>query len=42
MELVPEEELESYKQGTPKSVVDQRARKVFFSFTVFFWVDILA
>ncbi|XP_054788414.1 PP2A regulatory subunit TAP46-like [Prosopis cineraria] len=28
MELVPQEELESYKQGAPKSVADQRARKI--------------
>ncbi|XP_057441308.1 PP2A regulatory subunit TAP46-like [Lotus japonicus] len=27
MELVPKEELESYTQGAPKSVADQRARK---------------
>jgi len=30
MELVPKEELESYMQGVPKSVADQRARKVSF------------
>jgi len=30
MELVPKEELESYMQGVPKSVADQRARKVLF------------
>ncbi|KAI4307099.1 hypothetical protein L6164_030323 [Bauhinia variegata] len=28
MELVPEDELESYTQGAPKSVADQRARKI--------------
>lgn len=28
MELVPKEELESYTQGAPKSVTDQRARKI--------------
>ncbi|CAJ2667451.1 PP2A regulatory subunit TAP46 [Trifolium pratense] len=28
MELVPKEELESYIQGVPKSVADQRARKI--------------
>ncbi|KAI4337978.1 hypothetical protein L6164_016337 [Bauhinia variegata] len=28
MELVPKEELESYTQGAPKSVADQRARKI--------------
>ncbi|KAK4273880.1 hypothetical protein QN277_017191 [Acacia crassicarpa] len=28
MELVPQDELESYKQGPPKSVADQRARKI--------------
>ncbi|XP_061348946.1 PP2A regulatory subunit TAP46 [Gastrolobium bilobum] len=28
MELVPKEELESYMQGVPKSVADQRARKI--------------
>lgn len=30
MELVPKEELESYIEGAPKTVVDQRARKVLF------------
>lgn len=28
MELVPKEELESYMQGVPKAVADQRARKI--------------
>ncbi|XP_047178503.1 PP2A regulatory subunit TAP46 [Vigna umbellata] len=28
MELVPKEELESYMEGAPKTVVDQRARKI--------------
>ncbi|ESW08511.1 hypothetical protein PHAVU_009G051900 [Phaseolus vulgaris] len=28
MELVPKEELESYTEGAPKTVVDQRARKI--------------
>lgn len=28
MELVPKEELESYMEGAPKSVADQRARKI--------------
>jgi len=38
MELVPKEELESYIEGAPKTVVDQRARKVLFFLHIFLLV----